>query len=803
MPQVATMSVKFAADIADFEKNVTKAEKTFLASAKSMTQMGEELSLKLTAPFLLITGVMAKSAADAEASMARFTRIFGPATDQVDAFAKQMMKVLPETRSEIEQLLGTTQAFVSQLGLTPRATLAMTESLTKLASDIAAFRHLDVSEVMQSLERGMAGRTQGLVGLGIAINKAAVAERAYSMGLAQRGEKLTVAAQSQATLSLVMEKTANIQGEAAKTAGDSANALKFLHQATTELAEEWGKSLLPMATSLVHSLTDITHQMTGAADSTKLLVFGIGAAAAAGGPLLIVAGSLIRNFTEVAKVMRMVAGAEGLMGLAAGGAVVVAVVAGLAAIGYWFYKSGEDARNAKAAVDQYKASLMGLSTTQLTAKVSSAYSNLEFASGNLAAAKSAPFGMKAIGPAGPGGAPTYVKDTDGHASAVAAAQLAYDQALSVAQAATKAYNDAAQMTYVKAGTSVLGGDDGKAAKKAFDAFTANADRLLKLQPQLEQGWTGITALGNKQLDMYNRLTAALAAQTDQYGEQAVKLRDLISQYQALHAVQLVTGTTMMTPQSLMSVTPLWNPNDISEANPLNVNGAGFSTFSGIGGIPDQNKNIDLQNLPSIPSKLDMLGGIFKDSIASQAQFIAQSLSTVLGIKQANAGGAIGSVLGGAVGKGVAAAALGSTAGAFAGSVIPVVGTIVGSLAGGLIGNAIGNLFGGGGSANTATTALSSLATAAQSVTAALSNVPTGFKIALDRFRVSDPSAVPFGASLPPGYSAGGSGVTFNGPVTVVTQAQTADQLYKDMTTRARRDSLRGGTTQWQLAGAGA
>src|SRR5665213_1794712 len=104
-----------------------------------------------------------------------------------------MMKVIPETRAEIEQLLGTTQAFVSQLGLAPRATIAMTESLTKLAGDIAAFRHLDITDVMQTLERGMAGRTQGLVGLGIAINKAEVAQKAYSMGLAQEGEKLTVA----------------------------------------------------------------------------------------------------------------------------------------------------------------------------------------------------------------------------------------------------------------------------------------------------------------------------------------------------------------------------------------------------------------------------------------------------------------------------------------------------------------------------------------------------------------------------------------------------------------------------------
>ena len=790
------MSVKFAADIAEFEKNVTKAEKTFLASAKSMTKMGEELSLKLTAPFLAVTGVMAKSAADAEASMARFTRVFGPATDTVDAFAKQMMKVMPMTRSEMEQLLGTTQAFISQLGLAPAATIKMTETLVKLAGDIAAFRHVDVSEVMQSLERGMAGRTQGLVGLGIAINKAEVAERAYSMGLAQQGEKLTVAAQSQATLALVMEKTKNIQGEAAKTAGDSANALKFLHQATTELAEEWGKTLLPFATNIVHSLTDLARAATDADESTKVFAFSVAGVAAAMGPLLLVSASLIRSLTEIARLGRLAAGAEGLAALAVGGGIVVAVVAGLAAVGYQFWKSGEDARNAKAKVDEYKESLTGLSAQQLITKVSTAYSTLDLARANLNAETLKGPGRKLIGPAGPGGMPTYSVDN----SNITRAQAAYDVALQEAQAATKAYNGIAQMTYAPSGGGAGGGDSAKEAKKKFDEFVSQADTLLKLQPQLVAGWSGIDKLGNKQVEMYDRLTAALAAQTDQYGEQAIKLRELIRQYSDLNAVALTRSKWIPDAISLMSlsqpgITTGTYDGPIVAPTTLYGGTSGNTMSTAIAGVPAQGKNIDLKNLPEIPSKLDNLGNIFKDAIASQAQFIAQSLTSVLGIRNANAGGAIGSVIGGALGGAVVKDALGAGAGAIIGSVVPVVGTVVGSLVGSFLGNSIGKLFGGGGAANTASNSLNTLAAAAQKVTETLSNVPTGFKIALDRYRVSDPSPIPFGASVGP--SAGG--VHFNAPVTIVTAAKSVADMYNDITNYARGQSVRGGTTQWQLA----
>ena len=784
MGQVATMSVKFAADIAGFEKNVTKAEKTFLASAKSMTKMGEELSLKLTAPFLAITGVMAKSAADAEASMARFTRIFGPATDTVDAFAKQMMRVMPMTRSEMEQLLGTTQAFISQLGLAPAATIKMTETLVKLAGDIAAFRHIDISDVMQTLERGMAGRTQGLVGLGIAINKVAVEQEAYKLGLTQVGEKMTVAAQSQATMALVMEKTKNIQGEAAKTAGDSANALKFLHQATTELAEEWGKTLLPLATNIVHGLTDLARAATNADESTKIFAFSVAGAAAAMGPLLLVSGALIRSLTDIARLGRLAAGAEGLAALAVGGGIVVAVVAGLAAVGYQFWKSGEDARNAKAKVDAYKESLAGLSAEQLITKVSTAYSTLDLARANLNAAKVAGPGRKLIGPAGPGGMPTYSIDN----SNITKAQTAYDTALAEAKAASDAYNGIAQMTNTPATQAAASSGAASAAKKTFDSFIAQAGTLLTLQPQLEQGWSGIDRIGNMQLSMYDRLTAALAAQTDQYGDQAIKLRDLIAQYQALHAVQLVTGTTMMTPASLMQVTA---------GGSTNTNSLGYTLMdASLRGVPDQGKLPSVPtHIPGVETKLDMLGGVFKDAIASQAQFIAQSLTTVLGVRNANAGGAMGATVAGAVGGAIAKEALGSAGGAIIGSVVPVIGTVLGSLAGGAIGNAIGKLFGGGGAANTASSSLSTLAAAAQKVTETLSNVPTGFKIALERYRVSDPSPIPFGASIGP--SAGG--VHFNAPVTIVTAAKSVADMYNDITNYARGQSVRGGTTQWQLA----
>lgn len=777
MPQVATMSVRFAADIAGFSKDVSKAEKTFLAAGKSMTSMGKELSIGLTAPFLAITGYMTKSAADAEASTARFNRVFGSASDSVNQFAKQMMKVVPVTDDAMHEMLGSTQAFVTQLGLAPRAAIAMTESLTALAADMAAFNHTNIDDAMGTLEKAMAGRTRGLVQLGVVISETDVKQQAYRMGLAAVGGELSTTAKAEATLALVQAKSSMMHGEAARTAGDAAKAMGFLKQATDELADEWGKVLIPFATNVVHHLTDMARTLTSVDDSSKLLILGLGGLAAAVGPVLIGMGAMIRAATSLAGAVRILTGIQGLAALVAGGAILTGVLAGVTLIAATFYQSGAAARSAQSAIDSYKQSLVGLSQVQLGSALIGANSRLLDATGKLNTMT-------------PSKVPGWLRTGLGMGEDPFVAQQRTVSVLMQQHADAKsAYDGGMQSLLFGGGTGASGaggtsGGTGTSGPSVLDALTKQAQTLLDLQPQLQSGWSGLDALGGKQLSMFDMLTRALAAQSDQYSEVAIKLRELIAQYQQLQVVQLATGTSMLTPLSFMGVTA-------PTQKQLGVNSLGNTLISPtLAGVPSQDKNIDLKNLPTIPGKLDVLGGIFKDAIASQAQFIAQSLTTVMGVRQANAGGAIGGVIGGALGAGVAKSAIGAGAGAIVGSVVPVVGTVIGSVVGGWIGNTIGGWFSHHKkAADNSATALNSLATAAQKVTETLSAIPQGFDVALARF-----NAARAGAGYVP--SSGGA-PTFTGPVTIV--ANNPQELYDQLTTYQMGRNQMGGSTGLSVA----
>lgn len=228
-------------------------------------------------------------------------------------------------------------------------------------------------------------------------------------------------------------------------------------------------------------------------------------------------------------------------------------------------------------------------------------------------------------------------------------------------------------------------------------------------------------------------------------------------------------------------------------------------------LPDSTIKAVEVHTAAVPGKLDELGGIIKDSIASQAQFIAQSLTTVLGVRNANMGGAIGSVLGGSIGGSLAGNLVGNVAGkvvagtagaalgGIVGSVVPVVGTVIGSIAGGAIGNAIGGLFGGGHkkAVDNSTSALNSLATAAAKVSEALSNVPEGFKVAYYRYEASAATRVPvYGGGDP------SSGVVITGDLHFY-GVQNIQQMYDELADVATVKGARGGSQRLSVAlGAG-
>lgn len=239
---------------------------------------------------------------------------------------------------------------------------------------------------------------------------------------------------------------------------------------------------------------------------------------------------------------------------------------------------------------------------------------------------------------------------------------------------------------------------------------------------------------------------------------------------------------------------------------------------GLENIADANKVIG----DATQKKLETTSDKIVNAITRQGDTIASAIGTALGIRSASqgAGAGIGGLLGGALGKAYGdkagsfvAKSIGGIVGSALGSVVPGLGTIAGAVVGGAAGKLIGGAIGGIGrmfgfgrhkrKAQQSADALGKLATAAQKVSEQLQNIPTGFKVALERWRIADPRVMgggPYTGYGPPERTTGGP--VFFGPVNVYGVTDAA-ALYRDVSRYARGQSARGGATDWQLSATGA
>jgi hypothetical protein len=532
MGQVATMTVKLSADIVSWQKNLDSAEKTFLKSVSNIEKAGKEMSLAVTVPLVAIAGAMTKFAADDEAAMVRFSRIFGPASDAMKAFEKQALLTIPATTGEMDKLLTTTQNFVEQMGIAPRAATALTQQLTTMAADMAAFNGVGIDDAMNALEKGIAGKTRGLVQLGVVITSAMVKQEAYRMGLAATGSELSQSAIAEATLSLIRTKAANQMGEAARTADNAANSFKFLKSATEELLGEWGKELIPAATNVVHTLTDVERSVADLPAPLKDTAIGLGLVAAAAGPVIVVTGSLIRNLTAINALLKTTTGTAGLLGLAKSLGSLSVIAAPLAFFAALLYKSGDATRAARAETDQFTASLGAMTKAQLAAAAAGAQRGIVELDADVAAlikrrpkAPKGPSGFAAG--KGAGSFEGAAGEDPALEAQIRAVQLQHDKLMSQLAAVRKAQAEPGHVT-------IPGGGADAGVDKLSDmigTLVAQIDQIAKFAgPLPAEAQSAYDSIG-KALATLNNLGSAFVRNPGESGTEFKKRVDEIGQLQ--------------------------------------------------------------------------------------------------------------------------------------------------------------------------------------------------------------------------------------------------------------------------------
>lgn len=224
-----------------------------------------------------VKAVMAAS--DLGESVSKVNVVFGDSAAAVLDWGKSTEGTLLLSEQQALDAAGTFGNLFTSFGMGQEGAAMMSGGLVQLAQDLSSFNNIPVEEALDALRAGMTGETEPLKRLGAAFSAAELEAKAMSMGLVEQGGELDNAAKAQAAYALIMERTTNAQGDAARTADGLANQLKILKADAMDTMAGLGEALLPVATTLVSSLggllDDVAPVLAGVAEDIAPIISGL------------------------------------------------------------------------------------------------------------------------------------------------------------------------------------------------------------------------------------------------------------------------------------------------------------------------------------------------------------------------------------------------------------------------------------------------------------------------------------------------------------------------------------------------
>jgi hypothetical protein len=306
---LAHLLVRIGVDSQEFGAKIQRAEKTMERLGSTMRNVGNKLSLYVTAPMLAAGGASLKMAIDAQESENLFEVAMGGMGDAARKFSEDLRDQLGLNSYEVRKSIATFHQMFTSMGLGERAAFDMSKGLVQLAHDMASFFNLSPEEAFEKLRAGITGEAEPLKRLGILIDENTIKQEAYNRGLVETGGELSQIQKVQARYLAIMRQTVNAQGDLARTIDSPANRLRILRDQLEETAVGFGEALIPLLEASLPLFEDLSDYARAAADALNKMsptqrnvALGILATLAAAGPAS-------RTFSVFAGAVRLSAGA--------------------------------------------------------------------------------------------------------------------------------------------------------------------------------------------------------------------------------------------------------------------------------------------------------------------------------------------------------------------------------------------------------------------------------------------------------------------------------------------------------------
>jgi len=302
-----TLEIFLNGNSKDLEAALNSAEKKLSAFGSKMKDVGQSMSLRLSAPLALLGGAAIKMATDFNESLNKVDVAFKGSSAEVQAFAKNTLKsfgIAEGTALDMAALFGD---MATSMGLSTAESAKLSTSLVGLAGDLASFKNMNIAEVTTALNGIFTGETESLKRLGVVMTEDNLKSYALANGIKKLYTEMSQGEKVMLRYQFVTDMTANAHGDFERTGGGAANQMRMMQEGLKQLGNEFGQVMLPTVVKVIKGINDYIGSISQSSDFNKKLIVIIGTLAAALGPLLYVIGlvseKIISGFSTAQKVL--------------------------------------------------------------------------------------------------------------------------------------------------------------------------------------------------------------------------------------------------------------------------------------------------------------------------------------------------------------------------------------------------------------------------------------------------------------------------------------------------------------------
>jgi len=303
---------------------------------QAVSNAGKRMTLFASVPIAFGFKKMIDMASDATETANKFKEVFKGIESERGQAVAGLANDFKLANSTSQELLSNTGDLLVGLGLNREEALKLSDSVVRLSADVASFKN-----VQGGTERAAISLTKALLGerdmlketFKTAVLEEEVKKRAVQIATKRRG--LTEQqAKALATLAIVTERNKDAVGDFSRTQDQYANQTRINQELTKQMAESFGKLLLPVAIKVRKGLISLTEKINNLSPRIKKIILIVLAVIAVMGPLLLIISTLSTAFVG----LTIAAGALGvsisamllpILAIGAGIAIVIAVIMNL------------------------------------------------------------------------------------------------------------------------------------------------------------------------------------------------------------------------------------------------------------------------------------------------------------------------------------------------------------------------------------------------------------------------------------------------------------------------------------------